>query len=339
MNFITNKSIGLNKEVIEVKIPGQYKDKTDVFKEELLKNITINNVSVVGASPVLEHFMVSLRYQENGTEKQYSPSGFSGDENYLKVLDLELVEGDGFSDILSSNTKKCLINQTFANIFAGESMVGRGIPGMEDWIVTGVVKDFHYSGLKSRIDPAFITFDNRGLHLLVKSSDGMTSEARRTIEQVWQKLIPDYPVNIESIGDRYEWFHRDNTNFKRLIVSCSIISLFLSMIGLFALSFQKAHSRTKEIGIRKINGATIIDILLLINLDFIRWTLIAFAIALPAAWYAMNKWLENYAYKTEISWWIYGLAGAIVLIISLSTISWHSWKAATRNPVEALRYE
>jgi putative ABC transport system permease protein len=239
MNYITNKPIGLDKEVIEVKIPGQYKDKTGVFKEELLSHNTINNVSVVGASPVLEHFLVSLHYQENGKEVQYSPSGFSGDENYLKVLDLELVEGNGFSDILSSNSKKCLINQTFANIFAGQSLIGRGIPGMEEMIVTGIVKDFHYSGLKSGIEPAFISFDNKGRHLLVKAADGMTSEARNTIEQVWQKLIPDYPVNIESVGDRYEWFHRDNTNFKRLIVSCSIISLFLSMIGLFACPFKK----------------------------------------------------------------------------------------------------
>jgi putative ABC transport system permease protein len=339
MNFITNKPIGLDKKVIEVKIPGQYKDKTGVFKEELLSHNTINNVSIVGASPVLEHFLVSLHYQENGKEKQYSPSGFSGDENYLKVLDIELVEGNDFSEILSSNTKKCLINQTFASIFAGQSLVGKGIPGMEDMTVTGIVKDFHYSGLKSGIEPAFISFDNKGRHLLVKATDGMTFEARNTIEQVWQKIIPDYPVNIESVGDRYEWFHRDNTNFKRLIVSCSVISLFLSMIGLFALSFQKAHSRTKEIGIRKINGATISEILLLINKDFIRWTLIAFAIALPASWYAMHQWLENYAYKTELPWWIYAFSGAIVLVIALSTVSWHSWRAATKNPVEALRYE
>lgn len=339
MNFITNKPIGLDKEVIEVKIPGQYKDKTGVFKDELLKNSTIDNVSVVGASPVLEHFLVSLHYQENGTEKQYSISGFSGDENYLKVLDIELIDGDGFSDIPSSNTKRCLINQTFATLFNGQSLVGKGIPGMEEMIVTGIVKDFHYSGLKSGIEPAFISYDNKGLHLLVKSSDGMTAEARNTIEQVWKKLIPDYPVNIESIGERYEWFHRDNTNFKRLIFCCSVISLFLSMIGLFALSCQKTDSKTKEIGVRKINGATIIEILLFINRDFIRWILIAFAIAVPVAWYAMHHWLENYAYKTELPWWIYAFSGALVLFISVSTVSWHSWRAATKNPVEALRYE
>ncbi len=108
---------------------------------------------------------------------------------------------------------------------------------------------------------------------------------------------------------------------------------------MFAVSYQKTRSRTKEIGIRKINGANIIEILVLINKDFIRWAIIAFIIAFPAAWYAMYKWLESYAYKTDVKWWIFLLSGVIVLAISLLTVSWQSWRAATRNPVEALRYE
>ncbi len=118
-------------------------------------------------------------------------------------------------------------------------------------------------------------------------------KSRKIISGIWTRLIPDYPVNIESVGDRFEWYHRGNMNFKRLIVACSLISLFLSMIGLFAVSYQKTLSRTKEIGIRKINGAGIIEILVLINGDFVRWTIIAFLIAAPAAAYAMYKWLES----------------------------------------------
>jgi putative ABC transport system permease protein len=210
---------------------------------------------------------------------------------------------------------------------------------MEDMIVTGIVEDFHYSDLKSRVEPAFISFDNKGWHLLVKPSNYQEQSARRAISDIWQKLIPDYPLDIESVGDRFEWYHRGNANFKRLIVSCSLISLFLSMIGMFAISYQKTRSRTKEIGIRKINGANITEILVLINKDFVRWTIIAFIIAVPVAGYAMYKWLDSYAYKTEIKWWIFGLSGVIVLTVSLLTVSWQSWRAATRNPVEALRHE
>jgi putative ABC transport system permease protein len=339
MNYITNKPIGLNKEVIEIKIPPQYKDKALVFKEELLKSSSVNSVSLVGASPVLEHFMVALKYQQDGVEKEYSPSGFSGDENYLDVLGIDLVDGAGFSEILSANTKKCLINQSFARLFPDQDLIGKGIPGMEDMVVTGIVEDFHYSDLKSIVEPAFISFDNKGGHLLVKATENQTQEARSAISAIWQKLVPDYPVDTESVGDRFEWFHRGNLNFKRLIEACSIISLFLSMIGLFAVSYQKSISRTKEIGIRKINGANIIEILVMINKDFVRWTVIAFITAVPAAWFAMNKWLENYAYKTGVEWWIFVISGVIVLTVSLLTVCWQSWRAARRNPVEALRYE
>lgn len=339
MNYITNKTIGLNKEVIEIKIPSQYKDKAQAFKDELLTNSSIKNVSVTVASPVLEHFLVALKYQQDGVEKEYSPAGFSGDENYFDVLEIELVAGTGFSETLSAKTNKCLINQSFARLFPNQDLIGKGIPGLEDMIITGIVKDFHYSDLKSLVEPAFISFDNTGGHLLVKASENQAKTARNTISTIWQKLIPDYPVNTESVGDRFEWFHRKNVNFKRLIGSCSFISLFLSMIGLFAVSYQKTRSRTKEIGIRKINGANIIEILRMINKDFIRWTIIAFIIAVPIAWYAMYKWLENYAYRTEVKWWIFTVSGVIVLTISLLTVSWQSWRAATRNPVEALRYE
>ncbi len=339
INFITNKQIGLDKEVIEVKIPAQYKDKAGVFKEELMKHSSVKNVSVVGASPLLEHFLLALKYQENGVEKQYSPSGFSGDENYLSVLGIELVAGDDFSETLSANTNKCLINESFARLFKDQDLVGKGIPGMEDKIIAGIVKDFHYSDLKSFVEPAFISFDNKGGHLLVKASDNQVTKVREAISSVWQKLIPDYPENTESVGDRFEWYHRENVNFKKLIITCSLISLFLSLIGLFAVSYQKTRSRTKEIGIRKINGAKISDILKMINSDFFRWTIIAFIMAVPAAGYAMYRWLEAYAYKTELSWWIFALSGLLVLAVSLLTVSWQSWRAATRNPVEALRYE
>ena len=339
MNYITNKPIGLNKDVLEIKIPAQYKDKAQVFKEELLRNSSIKNVSVTVASPVLEHFLVALKYQQGGVEKQYSPAGFSGDENYLDVLGIELVAGTGFSEMLSADANKCLINQSFAGLFPDQDLIGKGMPGMEDKIINGIVKDFHYSDLKSLVEPAFISFDNKGGHLLVKAAENQTQEACNAMSEIWQKLIPDYPLNTESVGDRYEWFHRNNVNFKMLIGSCSLISLFLSMIGLFGISYQKTRSRTKEIGIRKINGANITEILALINKDFFQWTLIAFIIAVPIAWYAMYRWLENYAYRAEVRLWIFVLSGIIVLTISLFTISWQSWRAATKNPVEALRYE
>jgi putative ABC transport system permease protein len=339
MNYINNKPIGLNKEVIEVRIPPEYKEKAVIFKGELLKASTVAGVSVVGASPVLEHFLVALKYKDSGEEKEYSTAVFLGDENYLDVLGIELIEGAGFTESLSPNTKKCLINQSMAKLFPERDLIGKGVPGMEDMVITGIVKDFNYSDLKSIIEPAIISFDQNGGHLLVKASANQLLMTRNAIISIWQKLVPDYPVDIESVGDRFTWFHRGNENFKKLIISCSLISLFLSMIGLFAVSYQKTRSCIKAAGIRKINGACSMEILILINKDFLRWVVIAFFIALPVSWYAMYRWLENYAYRTDVKWWVYALSGLIVLSISFFTISWHSLRTATKNPVEALRYE
>jgi len=338
-NYITQKPIGLDKQVIEVKIPGQFADMVTVFKQELIANSSISSVSIANASPVLEHFLLLLHYNENGADKQYSPAGFSGDENYIATLGIQIVEGTGFSGNPESDKNKCLVNESFVQLFSDQNLIGKGLPGMENKIVTGIVKDFHYSSLKSLVEPAFIVFDPKGLHLMVKASENQLALAQDEIAKTWKKLIPDYPINMETIGDRYEFLHRENKKYLQLIGACSVISVFLSMIGLFAISFQSSRYRTKEIGIRKVNGAKIFEILSLLNRDFIKWIVIAFVIATPIAWYAIHKWLESFAYKTELSWWIFALAGFLALGIALLTVSFQSYKAATRNPIESLRYE
>ena len=174
---------------------------------------------------------------------------------------------------------------------------------------------------------------------MVKASENQIAQAQNAISQTWKQLIPDYPLNMETIGDRYEWLNRENKNYLQLIGACCVISVFLSMIGLFAISFQSSLYRTKEIGIRKVNGAKISEILTMLNKDFMKWVAMAFVIATPIAYYVMHKWLENFAYKTELSWWIFALAGLIALVIALLTVSFQSWRAATSNPVEALRNE
>jgi putative ABC transport system permease protein len=206
-------------------------------------------------------------------------------------------------------------------------------------MVTGICKDFHYGSLKQVIEPGYISYGNNGFYLMVKPTTNQTAQARKVVAETWDELITDFPLNMESIGDRYEWMHRENKNYAKLIGACCIISVFLSMIGLFAVSFHTTRRRIKEIGIRKVNGAKISEILALLNKDFVIWVAVATIIALPVGWFFMNKWLESFVYKTSLSWWIFALAGLLALGIALLTVSWQSWRAAARNPVEALRYE
>jgi putative ABC transport system permease protein len=339
INYITNKDIGLDKEVIEIKIPNQYMQMAKVFKEEIQKVPAIDLVSLTTASPLLEFWKVLYSYSENGEEKQYTTALFPGDENFISTLGIRLIDGRNFSGNMASDKNNCIINESFVRKFPGKYLIGEKLPGDNNLIIIGIVKDFHYSGLKNKIDPGVITFNNSGSHLLVKPFPGQLPAGRQAIKETWQKLIPDYPINIESVRERFEWYHRENSNYLRLIGSCCLISLFLSMIGLFAISYNSSRKRTKEIGIRKINGATINEVLYLFNKDFIIWLVFAFLIATPVAWYAMHKWLENYVYKTDMGWWIFVLAGILSMAITLLTVSWQSWCAATRNPVEALRYE
>ena len=339
IKYISGKDIGLNKEVIEVRLPPQYSAKASVFREELLKDPSVSMVSVTNASPLLEFWMVLLKYTEDGIVKEYTPAYFPGDESYIGVLGIELKEGRNFSGNAASDKNNCLINESLERRFPNLNLVGDKLPGDKDLTVIGIVKNFHFSSLKETIEPGVIIYDTRGFHLLVKPADEMLQSAVKKITATWKNLIPDYPVNTESVKERYEWYHRENANYAKLIGSCCIISLFLSMIGLFTVSYNSGLKRTKEIGIRKINGAKTLEIMSLLNKDFVRWVTIAFIIATPVAWYVMHKWILNYAYKTDLSWWLFLLAGATALGITLLTVSWQSWRAATRNPVEALRYE
>jgi putative ABC transport system permease protein len=339
INFITQKEIGINKDVIEVKIPSIYESQTGIFKEDLKRNPSVASISVTTASPLLEWIETSFQYKENGEDKEYSPKIFRGDEAFIRTLGINLTDGRDFSGNITSDNNSCIINESLAGYFSGRNLIGEKLPGYEKLTVIGIVKDFNCSGAKDPVSPGIIIFDNSGSHLLVMPSSGQSQSVRKSISETWQKLIPDFPLNIESVGERYDWYHISETNFARLIVSCCLISLFLSMIGLFAISFHSCRKRTKEIGIRKINGASVLEVISLLNRDFFRWIIISFVPASFITWYIMNKWLQGFAYRTELSLWIFALAGLLIVFTTFLTVSWQSLSAATRNPVDALRYE
>ena len=339
INYINKKEIGINKDVIEVKIPSIYEAQTKIFKEVLLKYPSVASISVTQASPLLEWIQTSFHYTENGEDKQYSPKIFRGDEVFIRTLGIILTEGRDFSGNIASDKNNCIINESLAGYFSGRNLIGEKLPGYEKLTVLGIVKDFNCSGAKDPVTPGVIIFDNSGNHLLVMPAFGQSQSVKNSISETWQKLIPDFPLNIESVRERYDWYHIKETNFAKLIVSCCLISLFLSMIGLFAISFHSSRKRTKEIGIRKINGATVFGVISLLNRDFFRWVIIAFIPASFITWYIMNRWLQGFAYRTELNLWIFALAGLLTVTITFLTVSWQSWRAATRNPVEALRYE
>jgi putative ABC transport system permease protein len=167
----------------------------------------------------------------------------------------------------------------------------------------------------------------------------MRATALSDIERVWKKLFPEHLFQYAFVSSMYKNLYKTEYLQARLLSVFTFIALFICSMGLLGMSLLTTQRRTNEIGIRKVNGATIGQIMVILNWDFIKWILIAFIIAIPSAYYAMNKWLANFAYRTALSWWLFALAGFVAIFIGLLTVSIQSWKAAGRNPVEALRYE
>ncbi|MFA6334155.1 MAG: FtsX-like permease family protein [Bacteroidales bacterium] len=206
--------------------------------------------------------------------------------------------------------------------------------------IVGVVPDFHYTNLHHEERPLVIAPRKIfSYNFIIRIAPGQQKEALATLNTVWKKINPGYPIYYEYITDSYRKVYAEEYSQTRVLSLFAIISIILSSLGIFAMASFNMQRKVKEIGIRKVNGAKISEVIVMLNKDFVKWIAISFLIAAPIAYYATNKWLQNFAYKTTLSWWIFALAGLIALTIVLVTVSWQSWKAATRNPVEALRYE
>lgn len=206
--------------------------------------------------------------------------------------------------------------------------------------IIGVVNDFHYTNMYVKEKPLVMIARKIFSHcFLFRINENNKSGAIDALKTEWKKLNPDVPFQYEFITDSYQKVYKKEYEQMRLIMIFALISILLSAMGLFAMVSFTLKMKVKEIGIRKVNGANISEILFKLNKDFVKLVVTAFIVASPIAYYAMQKWLQNFAYKTTLSWWVFVLAGIIALIIALLTVSWQTWRAARRNPVEALRYE
>ncbi|MCU4156527.1 ABC transporter permease [Carboxylicivirga sp. A043] len=336
--YLNNKSLGLDKNVIVLTIPSKYYEQIDVFKQKLKSHACIKHVAGASSTPLMGHWMVKFHYSEGGKDKSYTPCGFSGDAEFVETLDLNLLAGKGFNVDGISNKEKCLINESLLKLFPNQDLLGEKLPGSDKEVV-GIVKDFHYSNLMNFVGPAIIEYRDSHNHLLVKADVRKWNEANLLISKIWQEVIHDYPLDKLSLNERYNIIHAENKSFINLIAVCCFISIFLSMIGLFTTSLQMSLVRTKEIGIRKVNGATVMEVISLLTKGYSKWVVAAFIVAAPLGYYYMTSWLQKFAYQTELSWWIFIAAGMLAYIITMLTVAWQSFKVASQNPIKALRYE
>jgi putative ABC transport system permease protein len=303
-----------------------------------------NSVQSVSTSDVYfgEDFSMNAAYFQTQEDKNYfHTSVLPADDEFQNTFGFKMKEGRYFEKERQTDFDAVILNESAVKEYTGSgSLVGTNvIVGEKSYLVIGIVNDFNFRSMHHKIEPLVMTrIENFG-NIFVKVRNAQIPEVLSTIQNLWAEFKIDFPLNYKFHDEVLAQHYAKDQQAKKLLLLLSIISIVIACVGLYAISLFTIIRKTKEIGIRKVNGAKVTEVMTLLNKDFVKWVAVAFVIATPIAYYAMNKWLENFAYKTELSWWIFALAGLLALGIALLTVSWQSWKAATRNPVEALRYE
>ncbi|PLX19816.1 MAG: hypothetical protein C0599_10300 [Salinivirgaceae bacterium] len=339
IDFVKGKSLGLNTaNIIDFNQSKEIGKDYDAFKQQLLRNPNI--ISVARSNNGLgKDLPMSTTCEFNGVKKKFTVT--TVDPDFIPTMNIEMLYGRNFSWEIPSDKKGALvINETFAKELGLESVVGTEVILSKKKVkIIGVTKDFFYDSFRQTLKPSALWYADWNSHIHVKINDQNTAEAIKFMGDLWSELSPETPFEYEFLDNIYGQLYDSEENLQRIFTGFSIIAIIIACLGLFGLVLNSTQQRSKEISIRKINGAKISEVMIMLNKDFLKWIVFAFIIACPIAFYAMHKWLNNFAYKTEIGLWVFAFAGLLAFAIALLTISWQSWRAATRNPVEALRYE
>ncbi len=358
IDFVKSKDMGFNANDLLVIRGPTFTDFSDSiagihnesFKNELLKNPHIANVAYSAIIPGMENSWITEAKTDPKAEKSLDIGFNIVSENFLDTYQIKLLTGRVFnhSDIrkgqFGERVESVIINikavdrlgfESYENVI-GKTLV---ISGKKCQII-GVVGDFHQETLHHPVRPSAYFLDkNVSRYFTARLNQDTDSEVISIIKESFTLFFPSHPFESFLLQVFLNSQYQKEKQFFNWFSYLSIVTILISCIGLFSISLEYSAQKVKEIGIRKVNGAKVVEILTLLNKDFVKWVVIAFFIATPIAWYTMDQWLQNFAYKTELSWWVFALAGLLALGIALLTVSWQSWKAATRNPVEALRYE
>ena len=345
LNYLRNKKLGYDKEhMIYMGMRGEMRAKFDTLKNELLKNSNILGITASSNVPTYGYsFSNSLWHWEgqNPDEETLMRAVFI-DDDYFKTFGMEMAEGRSYSREFSTDaTEAIIVNEEAVKAMKMKSPLGKRLSLNEhNFKIIGVVKNYNFRSLRQKIDPLILIYERQASRaLFAKLKSDNISQTIGYIEKIREKFAPGYPFNYHFLDEALDDLYRSEERIGTIFRYFSVLAIFISCLGLFGLASFMAEQRTKEIGIRKVLGATVSNIVLLLSKEFAKWVFVANVIAWPIAYYAVNKWLQGFAYRTTIGLWIFILAAVMVLFIALLTVSYQSFKAAMANPVNALKYE
>jgi putative ABC transport system permease protein len=343
-SYLKNKSLGFSDDnIISIDVPYLSQSNALVLRDILKKESNVINAALTNRNYFDGYSTNSVIVSDSETMDAFL---FKTDQYFIPTLDISLIQGRNFSEEnVKENDQSIIVNETFVSRmnFDG-SPLGQVVNTDKDkFNIIGVVKDYQFLTSREKIEPMILharqNMGNSYSAVLVKYNPENIKSVIETIELGWKQIETKEELKYVFWDKELENRYQSEERLSNTITYASIIAIIILMLGLFGLTIIISAQRIKEIGVRKVNGAKVSELILLLNSDYFKWVAIAFVIACPIAYYAMHKWLENFAYKTTLSWWVFALAGVLALGIALLTVSWQSWRAATRNPVEALRYE
>jgi ABC-type antimicrobial peptide transport system permease subunit len=345
LNYMRNMKLGYDKEHMIYKgMRGDVQTKFDSVRNELLQNPNILGVTASSNVPTYGYtFSNSLWHWEGqDPDKETLMRAVFIDLDYFKTFGIEIVEGRSYSKEFSTDaTEAIMVNEEAVKAMGMESPIGKRLSLSErNFKIIGVVKNYHFRSLRQEIDPLILIYnpDQCGV-LFARLKSENIPKTIGYVENIWKKFAPGHPFNYRFLDEALDGLYRSEQRIGTILRYFSILAIFVSCLGLFGLASFMAEQRTKEIGIRKVLGASVSNIVLLLSREFTKWVLLANIIAWPAAYFAMYKWLQSYAYSTNIALWSFILSGALALVIATVAVSYQSIKAAVTNPADSLRYE
>ncbi|HPG39588.1 MAG TPA: ABC transporter permease [bacterium] len=339
LDYVKHKDLGFTTDsLVRMEISYKLGQKLQTLRNELQRLSGITGVTASHGGPGQINIGMGWQEAKEAGVWQEAVPAFYIDTEFFKVFDVPIIEGRNFSSEENSSEPLMIINETARRLINWDTIEGKNIAGCK---VIGVVKDFYFADLYQCMEPAFFIYQARNsfswLSLRITPNDVAGTLA--AVKQVWNEVCPEFVYEYQFYDEWVDAIYKAEDRLGYAIRLFTIIAILITCMGTFGVVQFSTRRRRKEVGIRKVNGASVREITAMLNKDFLKWTAIAFCAAVPASWYLMHLWLRNFAYRTELAWWIFVLAGAFAAIIAIITTSWQVIRAAQANPIETLRYE
>lgn len=343
IQYVQHKNLGYKIDnLIKLNIDGHLGEQWNTFRQELERNPKVVSVSRSSSTFLSRNSNTGgVFWPGKETRSQILFEIVRVDYGLLQTMDMKMAQGRAFSREYGRDTTRVVINQEAARVMGMKHAVGKTVNFFgKKWEIAGVAKNFHFQRLRYKIAPLIFVLDPHfASNGFIRIKSAGISNTLADIKKMYKQVNPNYPFNYQFMDQAYAKLYRSEMRVGELARYAALLAVIICCLGLFGLSTFTAEQRTKEIGVRKVLGASVQNLVLMLSKDFTKPVLVAIGIAIPISWYLMHNWLSDYAYHTEINWWVFALAGGLALVIAWLTVSWQSVKAATSNPVNSLKSE